>query len=420
MKQVMTALITPFHEDGSVDFGSLRALVHDQLEVGIDGFIVCGTTGETPTLTMEEKEAVIDCVLHECGGRVPVYAGAGTNCTATTIAAICRLEKYPLTGYLLVTPYYSRPSEEGLFRHFQAACALTHKPVMLYHVPKRTASRISVALLHALLKACPNIRAVKYADRCYEEVLALCKPYREKMDSVTHTITAMQAAGTLSPDKLDSLRQLFLPVYEEMKGVKKDFLRRHADEDIAVYLLADLGRESGDMLSLIGEKTRKGPLASLYQAMEEALARQKAVEEARKNMVEGAEAPDFTLKDLSGNDFSLSSLRGKYVVLDFWGSWCGWCIKGIPDMKKYYTKYKDRMEIVGVDCRDTEEKWKAAVEKYELPWLHVRNTDEADITVKYGIQGYPTKIVVDPEGRVAKIVVGEDPAFYKYLDELFK
>lgn len=173
MKQVMTALITPFHEDGSVDFGSLRALVHDQLEAGIDGFIVCGTTGETPTLTMEEKEAVIDCVLHECGGRVPVYAGAGTNCTATTIAAICRLEKYPLTGYLLVTPYYSRPSEEGLFRHFQAACALTHKPVMLYHVPKRTASRISVALLRALLKACPNIRAVKYADRCYEEVLAL-------------------------------------------------------------------------------------------------------------------------------------------------------------------------------------------------------------------------------------------------------
>ena len=173
MKQVMTALITPFHEDGSVDFGSLRALVHDQLQAGIDGFIVCGTTGETPTLTMEEKEAVIDCVLHECGGRVPVYAGAGTNCTATTIAAICRLEKYPLSGYLLVTPYYSRPSEEGLFRHFQAACALTHKPVMLYHVPKRTASRISVALLRALLKACPNIRAVKYADRCYEEVLAL-------------------------------------------------------------------------------------------------------------------------------------------------------------------------------------------------------------------------------------------------------
>lgn len=161
-------------------------------------------------------------------------------------------------------------------------------------------------------------------------------------------------------------------------------------------------------------------MAPVYQAMDNALQEQKAREEARKNMVEGVTAPDFTLKDLQGKDLTLSSLRGKYVVLDFWGSWCGWCIKGIPDMKKYYEKYKDRMEILGVDCNDTEEKWKAAVEKHELPWLHVHNTDEADITVKYGIQGYPTKIVIDPEGKVAKIVVGEDPAFYKYLDELFK
>lgn len=256
--------------------------------------------------------------------------------------------------------------------------------------------------------------------RAYEEVLALCRPYKERMDSVTQIIVDMQAAGTLTPELGDSLRKVYVPVLEDMLEVRKNYIRQHPDEDISIYLLSGLGRESGDMLSLIGEKARKGPLASLYQAMEESLARQKAVEEARKNMVEGVEAPDFTLKDLAGNDFSLSSLRGKYVVLDFWGSWCGWCIKGIPDMKKYYTKYKDRMEILGVDCRDTEEKWKAAVEKYELPWLHVRNTDEADITVKYGIQGYPTKIVVDPEGRVAKIVVGEDPAFYKYLDELFK
>ena len=161
-------------------------------------------------------------------------------------------------------------------------------------------------------------------------------------------------------------------------------------------------------------------MASLYRAMIEAIAQQKARKEAQKNITEGADAPDFTLKDLQGNDLTLSSLRGKYVVLDFWGSWCGWCIKGIPDMKKYYTKYKDRMEILGIDCRDTEEKWKAAVKEHELPWLHVRNTDEADITVKYGIQGYPTKIVIDPQGKIAKVVVGEDPAFYKYLDELFK
>lgn len=256
--------------------------------------------------------------------------------------------------------------------------------------------------------------------QAYEEVRALCKPYEDKMHGITQVIMGMQSDGTLTPERLDSLRQIYEPINADMKKVKEDYIRQHPNEDISVYLLSDLGKEAGDLLDLIGKKAQNGPMAPLYKAMKEAIERQKAREEARKNMVEGAVAPDFTLKDLQGKDLTLSSLRGKYVVLDFWGSWCGWCIKGIPDMKKYYEKYKDRMEILGVDCRDTEEKWKAAVEKYELPWLHVRNTDETDITVKYGIQGYPTKIVIDPEGKVAKIVIGEDPAFYKYLDELFK
>ena len=84
-----------------------------------------------------------------------------------------------------------------------------------------------------------------------------------------------------------------------------------------------------------------------------------------------AQAPDFTLNDLDGRPLSLKSLRGKYVVLDFWGSWCGWCIKGIPAMKEYYEKYKGKFEILGIDCNDPEDKWKAAVEKYQLPWLHL-------------------------------------------------
>ena len=164
---------------------------------------------------------------------------------------------------------------------------------------------------------------------------------------------------------------------------------------------------------------KNGPLAPIAQAFEEGMKRAKIFEENKKNIVEGTMAPDFTLKDINGEELTLSSLRGKYVVLDFWGSWCGWCIKGIPDMKKYYEKYKGKMEILGIDCRDTEEKWKAAVAKYELPWLHVRNEGEPDVSLLYAVQGYPTKIVIDPEGKIAKIVVGESPAFYEYLDELF-
>ena len=131
-------------------------------------------------------------------------------------------------------------------------------------------------------------------------------------------------------------------------------------------------------------------------------------------------APDFTLNDIDGNPLSLSSLRGKYVVLDFWGSWCVWCIKGMPEMKKYYAKYKDKLQILGIDCGDTEEKWKASVSKLELPWLHVYCPKGNDLLKMYGIRGFPTKFVVDPQGCLVKAVVGEDPAFYTYLDELLK
>ena len=198
-----------------------------------------------------------------------------------------------------------------------------------------------------------------------------------------------------------------------------DYIRQHPDEDASVFLASQSGSRMEEALSLLGDKAKNGAFAVLYQYMDAQVKKIKARKEAEAKIKEGLPAPDFTLNDLNGQPLALSSLRGKYVVLDFWGSWCGWCIKGIPDMKKYYEKYKGKLEILGIDCRDTEEKWKAAVEKHELPWLHVRNAGDPDVSILYAIQGYPTKIVVDPEGKIAKIVVGEDPAFYEYLDELF-
>lgn len=132
-------------------------------------------------------------------------------------------------------------------------------------------------------------------------------------------------------------------------------------------------------------------------------------------------APDFTLNDINGKPLALSSLRGKYVVLDFWGSWCIWCVRGIPKMKEYYDKYKDKLEILSIDCNESEDKWKAGVEKYELPWLHVYQPRQGAVqtTRLYNIQGFPTKILVDPDGNIVKTIIGEDPSFYTFLDEMF-
>ena len=131
-------------------------------------------------------------------------------------------------------------------------------------------------------------------------------------------------------------------------------------------------------------------------------------------------APDITLKDLGGKTISLHSLRGKPVVLDFWGSWCVWCIRGFPKMKEYYQKYSGKFEILGIDCNDSDEAWRKAVKENALPWLQVYCPEGSTVFDDYDIQGFPTKIVLDAQGRVLKTFLGEDPAFYQYLDELFK
>lgn len=127
------------------------------------------------------------------------------------------------------------------------------------------------------------------------------------------------------------------------------------------------------------------------------------------------------LKDINGNDFSLHSIlgKGKYIVIDFWGSWCAWCIKGFPEMAEYYDKYKDRLEIVGVACYDKEEKWKDAVNRNNIPWLHVFSYD-GTTEVRFGVTAYPYKVVVSPEGKVMKCFKGETDEFYEMLDDVLK
>ena len=138
-----------------------------------------------------------------------------------------------------------------------------------------------------------------------------------------------------------------------------------------------------------------------------------------EKVVPGYQVPDFRLKNLDGEYMTLESFKGKYVLLDFWGTWCRWCIKGIPEMKEYYAKYRDRIEFVGIDCRDTEEAWREGVKKHELPWVNLYNGHDQEIVIEYGIQGYPTKIIVGPDGKVVEAFLGEDPAMYEKLDEMF-
>lgn len=247
-------------------------------------------------------------------------------------------------------------------------------------------------------------------NAAYAPIQKACRPYQERMDSLRRAMTE------------DVYNNEFMPTWHRMDSLQAAYVRRHPDSDLSLFILSHIDDEERvrELYPTLTERVKRGPFASIARMFEEGFRKERIFEENKKRIAEGAQAPDFTLNDLRGKPLALSSLRGKYVVLDFWGSWCGWCIHGIPDMKRYYAKYKDRMEILGIDCRDKEEAWKAAVEKHALPWLHVRNEGNPDASLLYAVEGYPTKIVVDPEGKIAKIVVGESPEFYQYLDQLFQ
>ncbi len=142
-------------------------------------------------------------------------------------------------------------------------------------------------------------------------------------------------------------------------------------------------------------------------------------QEAPTLISKGAEAPSFTLPDPEGKQVSLEDFRGKWVILDFWGSWCGWCVRGFPALKEAYAKYHpDGLEIIGIDCSDTDEEWRDALKKYELPWVQVFNGEDRSLLQAYGISSFPTKLIIDPEGKVANVTVGEDPTFFTALSNL--
>lgn len=149
---VFTALVTPFSKNGDLDIGALKAIVQNQLESGIDGLVPIGTTAESPTLDDKEKELIIKTVALLAKGKVPIIAGSGSNCTKSAIEATKKAKDAGADYTLQVAPYYNKPSEEGLYRHFIEVAEHGGLPVVLYNIPGRSAINMSVDLVLKLAK----------------------------------------------------------------------------------------------------------------------------------------------------------------------------------------------------------------------------------------------------------------------------
>ena len=198
------ALITPFKEDGSVDYDSLKRLVQYQLDNGADFFCILATTGETPTLTADEKLTIKNLVVDIVQARVPILMGCGGYNTASVVEELKTGDFKGIDGILSVCPYYNKPSQEGLYQHFKAIAAATELPLVLYNVPGRTGVNMKAETTVRLARDCRNIVAIKEASGNLEQVDEIIKNKPRDFDvisgddSLTFPMVSCGAVGVIS------------------------------------------------------------------------------------------------------------------------------------------------------------------------------------------------------------------------------
>ncbi|AYE51884.1 4-hydroxy-tetrahydrodipicolinate synthase [Priestia megaterium] len=201
--QVLTAMVTPFDQNGEIDFNATKTLVEHLITNGTDGLVVAGTTGESPTLTTEEKIELFKCVVEAAAGRVHVIAGTGSNNTQASMSLTKLAEETGVDGIMLVAPYYNKPSQEGLYQHFKTIAESTSLPVMLYNIPGRSIVNISVETV-VRLSEIPNVVSIKEASGNLDAMAEIISKTPSDFtlysgdDGLTIPVLAIGGAGVIS------------------------------------------------------------------------------------------------------------------------------------------------------------------------------------------------------------------------------
>lgn len=258
----------------------------------------------------------------------------------------------------------------------------------------------------------------------YQRLEDQLNPLRMEYDVIRKEKREALEAGVDMATADSIMRTKNFVVADKWMNILLKRIEEHPDEDATATDLLALGIDF-DLDTIVTKFTPEVRNGRMRLVIDKAIANTKklktqiAAHKAVGNdtIAIGDLAPELGLKNPHGDTLKLASLRGKYVILDFWGSWCTWCIKGFPKLKEYYTTHRDRIEIVGIDCNDTKEKWEAAIEKHEIPWLNVRSED-ATTEMRYNVKGYPFKVIISPKGEKLKSFLGDDDEFFTYLDEL--
>ena len=201
IKGCYTALITPFDSDGNVDYEAFERIINDQISAGIDGIVAVGTTGESPTLGMKDHSEVIRFAVKTAAGRCQVIAGTGANCTKEAIELTKQAHKDGADASLQVTPYYNKPTQEGLYQHIKAIADSADMPIILYNVPGRSAISLTIETI-ARMNEIPQVVAVKEAGGCVDRISQIKQACDIQIvsgdDSLTLPMISVGATGVIS------------------------------------------------------------------------------------------------------------------------------------------------------------------------------------------------------------------------------
>jgi len=228
-----TALVTPFNDDQSIDFEAFEKLIEFQIKNGIDGIVVCGSTGESATLSAKEKLSLIIKAVEHSNGRVPIIAGTGSNDTKESIDMTVLAKEHGADAVLLVSPPYNRPSQEGLYYHYKAIADAVDIPQILYNIPSRSGNNITASTQLALAKDCPNIIGTKEASGDWTQIMEIIQNRPKGFsvisgeDNLAVPLIAMGADGVIGVIPNYAPKQYKEAIDQALKGNAKRARRLH-------------------------------------------------------------------------------------------------------------------------------------------------------------------------------------------------
>lgn len=275
------ALVTPFTADGEVDYKALDRIVGYQIEGGADFLCVLGSTAETPCLTEKEKQEIKNHVVSLVRGRLPLLLGFGDNCTQRLICSVRDFDFSGIDGILSVCPYYNKPTQEGIFRHYQALAASTSLPIVAYNVPGRTGTNIAASTTLRMARELDNVVAIKEASGKIDQIDEILKNKPEGFDvisgddSITYELLSIGAVGVISVVGNALPKEFGDMVHEALSGRFEEALTVHHRLSDFYRLLSVDGNPSGIKALLSGmglcENTLRLPLVPAQKETAEAL-----------------------------------------------------------------------------------------------------------------------------------------------------